>query len=97
MNTGLGGKIVAGWACNVYGMSMFRMHQNEYPEIEAEGRTLAEACSRFIEVLVQAIDFASEAWRRRPLGLALVDARTFDGSFSASVWIEPKLSRQPSM
>jgi hypothetical protein len=96
VNAALGGKIVAHWACNAYGMPMFRVHQNEYPEIEAEGRTPAEACGRLIELLVQAIDFVSEAWRRRPLALALVDARAFDLSFSASRWIEPKLSRQPS-
>jgi hypothetical protein len=97
MNTVLGGKIVARWADNAYGMPMFRVHQNEYPEIEAEGRTPAEACVRLIALLVQAIDFASDAWRRQPLGLALIDARTFDRSFSASGWIEPRLSGQPSM
>ncbi len=93
MNPVLRGKIVANWACNAYGMPMFHVHQNEYPEIEAEGRTPAEACSRLIELLIQAIDFASEVWRRQPLGLALVDAR----SFSPSVWIEPRRSRQPPM
>jgi hypothetical protein len=93
MNAVLRGRIVAGWVRNVYGMSMFRVHQNEYPEIEAEGRTPAEACIRLIELLVQAIDSASDAWRRQPLGLALVDAR----AFSAFAWIEPRRTRQPSM
>ena len=97
MNTALGGKIVVRWACNAYGMPMFGVHQNEYPEIEAEGRTPAEACVRLIELLVQAIDFASEAWQRQPLRLALVDTRAFDRSFSASAWTEPRLFRQPSM
>ena len=37
-----------------------------------------------VDLLVQAIDFDCEAWRRQPLGLALADARAFDRSFSAS-------------
>ncbi len=97
MNTGLGGKIVAHGACDAYGMPTFRVHQNQYPEIEAEGRTPAEACVRLIELLVQAIDFASAAWRRQPLELALVEAHAFDGSFSARAWIDPRRSHQPSM
>jgi hypothetical protein len=91
MNGILGGKIVTRWACNALGMLTFRVHQTDYPEIEAEGQTHAEACGRLIELLVQAGDFASEDWRRQPLGLALADARAFDRSFSASAWIEPRL------
>ena len=70
-----------------------RVHQNDYPEIEGEGRTPGEACVRLIELLVQAIDFVSEAWRRQPLGLALVDAR----AFSTGTWVESRRSRQLSM
>ena len=83
MNADLGGRIVASWACNVFSMSTFRVHQIEYPEIQAEGKTPAEACVRFIELLAQAIDFASGIWKRRPLGLALADARAFSRSCSA--------------
>jgi hypothetical protein len=77
INAALGGRIVAGWARNAFGMLMFRVHQVDYPEIEAEGKTPAEACDRLDQLLVQAIDFASEAWRRQPLELALVNARAF--------------------
>jgi hypothetical protein len=49
-------------------------------------------CVRLIELLAQAIDFASDAWKRRPLGLALADARAFNRSDSASVWTEPELT-----
>ena len=85
MNTVLGGRIVAGWASNAASMRMFRVHQIEYPEIEAEGKSPAEACMRLIGLLVQAIDYASDAWRRQPLGLALADARAFDRSYSECV------------
>jgi hypothetical protein len=97
MNTILGRKIVTGWACNAHGMPMFRAHQTDYPEIEAEGQTPAEACGRLVELLVQAGDFASEAWRCEPLGLALIDARAFNRSFAAGAWTEPRLSPFPSM
>ncbi len=92
MNAVLGGRIVASWACNVFSMLTFRVHQSEYPEIEAEGKTPAEACVRLIELLAQAIDFASDAWKRLPLGRAVADARAFNRSFSASAWTEPEIS-----
>jgi len=91
MNADLGGRIVASWARDVFSMSTFRVHQCEYPEIEAEGKTPAEACVRLIELLAQAIDFASDAWKRRPLGLALADARAFNRSYSTSAGTEPAL------
>jgi hypothetical protein len=97
LNAVLGGKIVAGWTCNTYSMPMVHVHQREYSEIEAEGRTLVEACGCLIGLLVQAIDLASEAWRRQPLRLALVDARAFNGSFVTIAWIEPRLSHRCSM
>ena len=93
----LGMRIVAGWACDTFGMPTFRVHQTDYPEIEAKGGTPAEACGRLVALLVEALDFASEAWRRQPLGLALADARGFDRSFTAGAWTEPKLSTHPSM
>jgi hypothetical protein len=77
MNAVLGGRLVAGWTGNAFGMPTFRVHQVDYPEIETEGRTPAEACGRLVQLLVQAIDFASEAWRRQPLERALVNARAF--------------------
>jgi hypothetical protein len=92
-----GGKIVSGWACDTFSMPTFRVHQMDYPEIEAEGQTPAEACGRLIAHLVEANEFASEAWRRQPLGLALVDARDFARSFTAGAWTEPKLSLHPSI
>jgi len=73
-------------------MSTFRVHQSVYPEIEGEGKTPAEACIRLIELLAQASDFASDAWKRRPLGLALADARAFNRSYSASAGTEPELT-----
>ena len=97
MNGILGGKIVTRWACNAHGMPSFRLHQADYPEIEAEGQTPAEACDRLVQLLVQAHDFASEAWRCQPLGLALIDARAFNRSFTAGAWTEPRRSRLPSM
>ncbi len=97
MNTILRGKIATGRACNAHGMPMFRAHQTDYPEIEAEGRTPAEASDRLVELLVQAGDFASEAWRCEPLGLALTDARAFNRSFTAGAWTEPRPSPFPSM
>jgi hypothetical protein len=97
MDAALGEKIVTGRALSAFSIPIFRVHQAEYPEIEAEGQTPAEACRRLVDLLVQAIDFASEAWRRQPLGLALADARAFDRSFSASAWTEPKLSLHPSI
>ena len=97
MNAILGGKIVTGWACNVPGMPSFRAHHIDYPEIEAEGQTPAEACGRLIELLVQAGDFASEAWRYQPIGLAVIDARAFNRSFTAGAWTEPRPSPFPSM
>jgi hypothetical protein len=97
MNAVLGGKIVTGWACNVHGMPMFHVHQTDYPEIEAEGQTPAEACDRLVQLLVQAIDFASEAWRCQPLRLALIDARGINRSITAGAWTEPGRPRLPSM
>jgi hypothetical protein len=97
MNAILGGKIATGWACNAHGMPTFRAHQTDYPEIEAEGQTPAEACDRLIQLLIQSAAFASEAWRYQPLALALGDARAFNGSFTAGAWTEPRLSGQPSM
>jgi hypothetical protein len=96
MNTALGEKIVAGWAYDAFSMPTFRVHQTDYPEIEAEGRTPAEACSRLIAPLVEAIDFASETWRRQPLGLALVDARGIGHAFTDGARREPKLAPHPS-
>ena len=92
MNANLGGRIVASWACNDFSMLTFRVHQCEYPEIEGEGKTPAEACVRLIEHLAQAIGFAGDGWKRRPLGLALGDARAFSRCYSASAWSEPTLS-----
>jgi len=83
VNTASGGKILAGWAFSPFSIPTFRAHQSDYQEIEAEGATSADACIRLIELLEEAIDFASEAWRRRPPGLALVDARAFDRSSGA--------------
>ena len=97
MNALLGGKIVTGWACNVRDMPSFRAYPTAYPEIEAEGQTPAEACGRLVELLVRAGDFASEAWRCEPLGLALIDARAFNRSFTAGAWTEPRLPPFPSM
>jgi hypothetical protein len=97
MNGILGRKIVMGWACNALGMPTFRLHQTDYPEIEAEGQTPAAARGRLIELLVQAHDFASEAWRFQPLALALIDARAFNGSFTAGAWTEPRPSPFPSL
>ncbi len=92
MNAILREKIVTACACNAQGMPMFQAHQTDYPEIEAEGQTPAEACGRLVELLVQAIDFACEAWRCEPLGLALIDARAFNRSFTAGAWTEPRRS-----
>jgi len=92
MNADLRGRIVESWVCNVFSMSTFRVHQSVYPEIEGEGKTPAEACIRLIELLAQASDFASDAWKRRPLGLALADARAFNRSYSASAGTEPELT-----
>jgi hypothetical protein len=89
MNAVLGGRSVAGRARDASGMPTFRVHQADYPEIEAEGRTPVAACGRLVELLIQALDFASEAWRCQPLGLALVDAR----AFTISAGIEPGPSR----
>jgi hypothetical protein len=89
MNAALGGKIAGGWAYNAVSMSRFHVHQIDYPEIEAEGKTPAEACARLVGLLVQSAEFAIEAWRIQPLRLALGDARAFDRSFSASTWTEP--------
>jgi len=97
MNTILGGKIVTGWACSAHGMPTFRAHQTDYPEIEAEGQTPAEACGRLVELLVQAGDFASETWKSQPLALVLIDARAFNRSFTAGAWTEPRPSPFPSM
>lgn len=97
MNTILGGKIVTGRACGAHGMPMFQAHQTDYPEIEAEGQTPAEASGRLVELLVQAGDFASDSWRCDPIGLALIDARDFNRSFTAGAWIEPRLPPFPSM
>lgn len=77
MTAVLRGRIVAGWARNAFGMPTYHVHQADYPEIEAEGRTGSESCRRLIQLLVQAHDFASEGWRREPLRLALVDAQDF--------------------
>ena len=77
MNAVLGGKVVTRWACNALGMPTFLVHEADYPEIEGEGRTPAEACDRLIQLLVQAVDFAGEPWRCQPLELALMDARGF--------------------
>jgi hypothetical protein len=97
MNGILGGKILTGWACNALGIPTFRAHQTDYPEIEAEGQTPAAARGGLIELLVQAHDFASEAWRYQPLALALIDVRAFNGPFTAGEWTEPRRSRLPSM
>jgi hypothetical protein len=72
-------------------MPIFQVHQTDYPEIEAEGQTHAEACGRLIELLVQAGDFASEAWRCQPLGLALIDARAFNRTFTGGTRARPIL------
>ena len=97
MNAILGGKIVTGRACNVHGMPSFRAHQTDYPEIEAEGQTPAEAGGRLVELLVQAVNFASETWKSQPLVLAIIDARAFNRSFTAGEWTEPRPSLFPSM
>ena len=97
MNTALGRKIVAGWASDAFNMPIFRLHQLEYPEVEAEGRTPAEASGRLIALLVAAGDFANDAWKRESLVLALGDARRFSRCFNASAWIEPRLCDLPSM
>jgi hypothetical protein len=89
MKTVLAGRIVAGWTRNPFGMPTFRVHQADYPEIVAEGRTPVEACGRLVQLLIQALDFASEAWRCQPLRLALIDAP----AFTASAWIKPGPSR----
>jgi hypothetical protein len=77
MNAVLGEKVVTRWGSNALGMPTFHMHQADYPEIEAEGQTPPAACLRLIELLSQAGDFAGEAWRCQPLGLALIEARSF--------------------
>jgi hypothetical protein len=92
MNADLGGRIVTSWARDVFSMSTFRVHQSEYPEIEGEGKTPAEACARLIELLAQAISFASDIWKRGPLGLALADARAFSRRYNASAGTEPELT-----
>jgi hypothetical protein len=97
MDAILGGKSVTGWACNAHGMPTFRADQTDYPEIEAQGRTPAGACDRLVQLRVQALDFASEAWRCQPLAPALSDACDFDGSFTAGARTEPRRSRLPSM
>jgi hypothetical protein len=63
MDAASGGKIVTRRACGAYGMPSFRVHQTNDPEIEAEGRTPAEASDRLVPLLVQSTDFAGEAWR----------------------------------
>jgi hypothetical protein len=97
MNTALGRKIVAGWASTAFSMPAFRVHQVEYPEVEAEGRTPAEASVRLIALLVAAGDFANVAWKRESLVLALGDARRFSRCFNACAWVEPRPSGLPSM
>ena len=68
MNDALAGGILAGWARHVFGMPTFRVHETDCPEIEAEGQTPAEACACLVQLLIQAIDFASEPGRRSPSG-----------------------------
>jgi hypothetical protein len=82
-------KIVTLWACNAYGMPTFRVHQSEYPEIDAEGRTPAEARDRLIELLAQALEFTGEPWRCQPLRLTVSEARTFNRSFIADARAGP--------
>lgn len=77
MNADLAENVVTRWGFNAYGMPTFRMHQADYPEIEAEGQTPAAACLRLIERLAQAGDFAVEAWRFQPLEAALIEALRF--------------------
>jgi len=78
MNAVLRGRVAAGWASNACSLPTFHLYQTEYPEIEPEGRTLAEACDRLLHFLVRAIEFACQVPRRPPLRLALVDVRAFD-------------------
>jgi len=72
------GRVSAGWACNACSPPTFHLYQTEYPEIEPEGRTLAEVCDRLLHLLVRAIEFACRVPKRPPLRLALVDVRAFD-------------------
>jgi hypothetical protein len=69
------GTIICVWVRNTLGMPTFRIHATDYPEIKGEGRTHAEACDCLIQRLVQAIGFASEAWKCQPLERALARAR----------------------
>jgi hypothetical protein len=96
MYTVLGGGIVADWDRNAFGMPTFRIHATDYPEIEAECWTPAEACERLVQHLIQAIDFTSEVWKCRPLGLALVDARAFARAWIGRAEADPEPSRHPS-
>ena len=78
MNSVLGGKVAMrrSSARTLFGMPSFRVHQtSDAPGVEAQGQALAEVCGRLIEFLVQAADLAGETWRRKPIGLVLVDAR----------------------
>ncbi len=84
MNAVVKRRIVAGWAQNALGIPTFQVHPTDYPEMEAEGQTPAEACDRLDQLLVQAIEFANEAWRCQPLRLALGDARSFAHAVTAS-------------
>lgn len=95
MDAVLGGGIVAGWGRDAFGMPTFRVHTTDYPEIEAEGRTPVEACDRLVQHLVRAVDFTSEAWKCRPLGLALVDARAFARASIGRAEADPEPSRHP--
>jgi hypothetical protein len=52
--------------------------RTEYPGIEPEGLTLAEAGDRLLRYLARAIASACQVPRRPPLRLALVDPRAVD-------------------
>jgi hypothetical protein len=83
---------VTRWGCDAFSMPTSRVDQIVYPEFEAAGKTPAEARVRLIVILAQAIDFASDTWKRRLLALALADARDFNRSYGASAGTEPELT-----
>ncbi len=72
-----GDRILWGWTRDALGMPAFRVHPADYPEVEAEGRTPDEACDRLIGLLDRSIESSDEAWKNRPLGQALAEARAF--------------------
>jgi len=84
--------IISESTCGCSTIHTVAAHHRRYPEIAVEAITAARAVEHLERLLLRALDYEAEQWRREALQQAIVDVRRCERSLAAAS--NPSLRRR---